>query len=61
LANCGRKATLSISCRLLADFEALGIYEGAEVIERFAETNELGGFSSAVSSMANAEDAFSLY
>ena len=28
----------------LADFEAFGIYEGAEVLERFAETNELGGF-----------------
>src|ERR1017187_5915395 len=28
----------------LADFEAFGIYEGAELIERFAETNELGGF-----------------
>jgi microcystin degradation protein MlrC len=28
----------------LADFEAFGIYEGAEILERFAETNELGGF-----------------
>ena len=28
----------------LADFEAFGIFEGAELIERFAETNELGGF-----------------
>ena len=27
-----------------ADFEAFGICEGAELIERFAETNELGGF-----------------
>src|SRR5882724_7601093 len=28
----------------LADFEAFGIYEGAAIIERFADTNELGGF-----------------
>src|SRR5260370_30215747 len=28
----------------LGDFEAFGIYEGAEFLERFAETNELGGF-----------------
>src|SRR5437867_3620865 len=28
----------------LADFEAFGICQGAEIIERFAETNELGGF-----------------
>jgi microcystin degradation protein MlrC len=28
----------------LADFEAFGICEGAEVLERFSETNELGGF-----------------
>ena len=28
----------------LADFEAFGLYEGAEIIARFAETNELGGF-----------------
>ena len=28
----------------LADFEAFGIFEDSEVIERFAETNELGGF-----------------
>jgi microcystin degradation protein MlrC len=28
----------------LADFEAFGIYEGAEILERFSETNELGGF-----------------
>ena len=27
-----------------ADFEAFGIYHGAELIERLAETNELGGF-----------------
>src|SRR5215203_1052211 len=28
----------------LADFEAFGIYEGAQLIAQFAETNELGGF-----------------
>jgi microcystin degradation protein MlrC len=28
----------------LADFEAFGICAGAELVERFAETNELGGF-----------------
>jgi microcystin degradation protein MlrC len=28
----------------LADFEAFGIYEGGQLIEQFAETNELGGF-----------------
>ena len=28
----------------LADFEAFGIHEGAEILQRFAETNELGGF-----------------
>src|ERR1043166_108562 len=28
----------------LADFEAFGIYQGAEIIERFADTNELAGF-----------------
>ena len=28
----------------LAEFEAFGIYQGAELIERFADTNELGGF-----------------
>lgn len=28
----------------LADFEALGIFHGAELLERFADTNELGGF-----------------
>ena len=27
-----------------ADFEAFGIYDGAELLERFADTNELGGF-----------------
>ncbi|MBI2808505.1 MAG: M81 family metallopeptidase [Planctomycetes bacterium] len=27
-----------------ADFEAFGIFQGADLIERFAETNELGGF-----------------
>jgi microcystin degradation protein MlrC len=27
-----------------ADFEALGIYRGAELLQRMAETNELGGF-----------------
>src|SRR6516225_160206 len=32
----------------LGEFEALGIYEGAEVIERCAETNELGGFIQAL-------------
>jgi microcystin degradation protein MlrC len=31
-----------------ADFEAFGIYEGSELIERFAETNELGGFIQAL-------------
>ena len=28
----------------LADFEAFSICAGGELIERFAETNELGGF-----------------
>lgn len=28
----------------LADFEAFGIYQGNEILSRFAETNELGGF-----------------
>jgi len=28
----------------LRDFEAFGIYQGGELITRFAETNELGGF-----------------
>jgi microcystin degradation protein MlrC len=28
----------------LADFEAFGICEGHEILDRFAETNELGGF-----------------
>ena len=28
----------------LADFEAFGIYEGAQILDCFAETNELGGF-----------------
>lgn len=28
----------------LADYEAFGLYEGAEILERFADTNELGGF-----------------
>jgi microcystin degradation protein MlrC len=28
----------------LADFEAFGISQGAEILTRFAETNELGGF-----------------
>ena len=28
----------------LADFEVFGIHEGADLIERFAQTNELGGF-----------------
>src|SRR4051812_31227003 len=28
----------------LADFEAFGIHSGAEIVEQFAETNELGGF-----------------
>jgi microcystin degradation protein MlrC len=27
-----------------ADFEAFGIYQGADMLERFADTNELGGF-----------------
>jgi microcystin degradation protein MlrC len=31
-----------------ADFEAFGIFEGAEIVERFAETNELGGFIQAL-------------
>ncbi len=28
----------------LADFEAFGIYQGDELLDRFSETNELGGF-----------------
>src|SRR5687767_11683717 len=36
--------TLNPLATTLADFEAFGICEGAELIERFAETNELGGF-----------------
>jgi microcystin degradation protein MlrC len=28
----------------IADFEAFGICQGAAILERFAETNELGGF-----------------
>jgi microcystin degradation protein MlrC len=27
-----------------ADYEAFGVYQGAEIVERFADTNELGGF-----------------
>src|SRR5436189_2460796 len=27
-----------------ADFEAFGVHEGSDLIQRFAETNELGGF-----------------
>src|SRR5580704_17460333 len=40
--------TLNPMPTTLADFEAFGIYQGAELIERFAETNELGGFIQAL-------------
>jgi microcystin degradation protein MlrC len=36
--------TLNPLCTTIENFEAFGISEGAEIIERFAETNELGGF-----------------
>lgn len=36
--------TLNPLATTCADFEAFGIHEGAELIERFSETNELGGF-----------------
>ena len=36
--------TLNPLATTLADFEAFGLYEGAEIIARLAETNELGGF-----------------
>ncbi len=36
--------TLNPLATTLADFEAFGICEGGKLIERFAETNELGGF-----------------
>ncbi|MSQ93722.1 MAG: M81 family peptidase [Gemmataceae bacterium] len=36
--------TLNTLPTTLADYEAFGLYEGAEILERFAETNELGGF-----------------
>src|SRR5205807_3880730 len=31
-----------------ADFEAFGVFRGADLIERMAETNELGGFIQAL-------------
>jgi microcystin degradation protein MlrC len=36
--------TLNPLATTLADFETFGIFQGAELLERFAETNELGGF-----------------
>lgn len=40
--------TLNPLLTTLADFENFGIYAGAEILERFAETNELGGFIQAL-------------
>ncbi len=36
--------TLNLLPTTRADFEAFGIFEGTQLIDRFAETNELGGF-----------------
>jgi microcystin degradation protein MlrC len=44
----------------LADFEAFGIYEGVELVERFAETNELGGFIQSLRTWPNAPEIVGL-